>query len=49
VTYDEILNSSHEFAPGVDALTAEGPAPLLAGPDGRYPVPNPGLVTEREY
>ena len=49
ITYDEILNSTHEFAPGVDTLTMDGPAPVVAGPDGRYPVPMPGLVTDREY
>jgi len=25
------------------------PAPLLAGPDGKYPVPQPGIITRREY
>jgi len=49
VTYDEILNSRHEFAPAVDRLTEDDPAPLVAGPDGRYPVPRPGLLTDREY
>ena len=49
VTYDEMLNSTHEFAPNVDKLTTDGPAPVLAGPDGRYPVPMPGLITDREY
>ena len=49
ITYDDILNSTHEFAPGVNTLTMDGPAPLLADPDGRYPVPMPGLVTDREY
>ena len=49
VTYDQILNGSHEFAPEVDKLTMDSPAPLRAGPDGKYPVPQPGIVTEREY
>lgn len=49
VTYDEILNCEHEFAPNVDTLTADSPAPLQLGPDGRYPVPQPGIVTAREY
>lgn len=49
VTYDEILNCEHEFAPAVDTLTADSPAPLQLGPDGRYPVPQPGIVTAREY
>jgi acetyl-CoA carboxylase carboxyltransferase component len=49
VTYDEILNSDHEFAPNVDKLTLDGPAPLVAQANGTYPVPQPGLVTDREY
>jgi predicted dehydrogenase len=49
VTCDEILHHPHEFAPGVDRLTENSPAPLLPRPDGTYPVPSPGLVTDREY
>lgn len=49
ITYEQILNSDHEFAPGLDKLTADSPAPLKAGPDGRYPVPQPGIVKDREY
>ena len=43
ITYDEILNCEHEFAPDVDKLTMDSPAPLQAGPDGKYPVPQPGI------
>ena len=49
VTYDQMLNCPHELAPGLDKLTMESPAPLRAGADGRYPVPQPGIVTDREY
>lgn len=49
VTYEQILNSEHEFAPGLDQLNENSPAPLQPGPDGRYPVPQPGVVTDREY
>ena len=49
VTYDQILNSDHEFAPNADQLTDDGPAPLQKDPNGRYPVPAPGLITTREY
>jgi predicted dehydrogenase len=49
VTYDEMLNCEHEFAPDVDKLTTDSPAPLRAGPDGKYPVPQPGIVKQREY
>jgi predicted dehydrogenase len=49
VTYDDMLNCEHEFAAKVDELTAEGPAPVVADANGRYPVPMPGLNTTREY
>ena len=50
VTLDEILNGPHEFAPGLDKITKlDEPAPLMPGPNGKYPVPQPGLVTKREY
>jgi predicted dehydrogenase len=49
VTYDQILNLDYELAPQVDQLAMDSPAPLLAGPDGKYPVPQPGIVTSREY
>ena len=49
ITFEEMLNSEHEFAPGVDKLTMDSPAPLQAGPDGKYPIPQPGIVTTREY
>lgn len=49
ITYDQILNSDHEFAPDVDKLTLESPAPLQLGPDGKYPIPEPGKKVKREY
>ncbi|HEY5913747.1 MAG TPA: Gfo/Idh/MocA family oxidoreductase [Verrucomicrobiae bacterium] len=49
VTYEDILNSTHEFAPGLDQLTMSSPAPLKAGPDGKYPVPMPGITKQTEY
>ncbi len=49
VTFDQIMNCPHEFAPDVDKLTMDGPAPLQAGLDGKYPVPQPGIVKDREY
>ena len=49
VTFDEMLNSKEEFAPNVDKLAMDSPAPLPAGPDGKYPVPQPGILKDREY
>lgn len=49
VTYDDMLNCEHEFAPGIDKLVLNGEAPILANAQGKYPVPQPGLITKREY
>ena len=49
VTFDQMLNHDHEFAPDVDKLALDGPAPLRAGADGKYPVPQPGIIKTREY
>ena len=49
VTFDEMLNCPHEFAPDVDKLTMYSPAPLQTGPNGKYPIPQPGIVRDREY
>lgn len=49
ITFDQMLNCPHEFAPDVDKMTAESPAPVRLGPDGRYPVPEPGVKIDREY
>jgi hypothetical protein len=49
ITYDQMLNCPHEFAPLVDQLTADGPAPLTADAEGHYPVPMPGILKDREY
>src|SRR5205814_5496463 len=38
ITRDQMLNHAHEFAPNVDRLTADSPAPLQPGEDGKYPV-----------
>lgn len=49
VTFEQMMNHDHEFAPDVDQLTADGPAPVRLGPDGKYPVPEPGIKKTREY
>jgi predicted dehydrogenase len=49
ITWDQILNCQHEFAPDVDKLTMDSPAPLQAGKDGKYPVPEPGRNKTREF
>jgi predicted dehydrogenase len=49
ITYDDMLACEHEFAPGLDTLTKDSPAPLQPDANGRYPVPQPGITTKREY
>jgi predicted dehydrogenase len=49
ITYDQMLNGEHEFAPDVDKLTLDGDAPVKADADGKYPVPEPGKKKTREY
>ena len=50
ITFDDMLNCDHEFAPGVDKLTRDSPAPLPANSEGKYSVPMPGFnVQLREY
>lgn len=49
ITYDQILNSTHEFAPNVDKLILGGEAPLKANAEGRYPIPMAGVNKDREY
>ena len=49
ITFDQMLNCKHEFAPGLDKLNSESPAPLKSDKDGKYPVPNPGITKTQEY
>lgn len=49
ITYEQALNHEHELAPGVDSFKAGSPPPLKRGTDGKYPIPQPGIVKNREY
>jgi hypothetical protein len=49
ITRDQMLACDHEFAPHVDKLTMDGPAPIMPDKDGKYPIPQPGIKTTREY
>jgi predicted dehydrogenase len=49
ITFDDALNCKHEFAPGLDKLTEDSPAPLQLNSDGMYPQPQPGILKDREY
>lgn len=48
ITYDDMLESDHVFAPGLENLTMDSPSPLMPDENGLYPVPTPGL-NSREY
>jgi predicted dehydrogenase len=49
ITYDEMLNHDDVYAPGVENFTMDSPPPVRSGPDGKYPVPMPGLLAHHEY
>jgi hypothetical protein len=49
VTYEDMLNCEHEFAPGVAELAMNAAAPLQLDGAGKYPVPEPGIKKQREY
>ncbi len=49
VTRDQMLNHTHEFAPGLEELTMDSASPLQLGDNGLYPIPQPGINRTREY
>jgi predicted dehydrogenase len=49
IEFEDMMKVDHEFAPDVDKLTMDSPAPLQVGADGKYPVPMPGVTKDREY
>lgn len=49
ITFDQMLNHEHEYAPGADKMTMDSPAPIHADANGKYPIPEPGVVKDREY
>ncbi len=48
-TMDQVLKSEHEYAPGIDKWTMDSPPPIKCDEKGLYPVPQPGIVVDREY
>lgn len=49
ITVEQFLASDHEFAPAVDGMTFDTPAPLQPNAQGKYPIPEPGIKKTREY
>lgn len=46
ITWEEAIASNFQFAPEIDRLSFDAPAPVLADAQGRYPVPIPGAWSE---
>ncbi len=49
ITYDQMLNCEHNMGEGVENLTIDSDSPLMPDENGRYPIPEPGIKTDREY
>jgi hypothetical protein len=50
ITFEDMLNCPHEFAPDVDKLAMNSPAPLQVDSSlGHYPWPQPGINRDREF
>jgi hypothetical protein len=50
ITFDQMMECPHEFAPGVDQFVdMDSTAPLKPDDEGRYPCPKPGIKKDREY
>ncbi len=49
ISYDDMLNSEHEYAPDVDKFTNDSPPPVQHDAEGKYPMPMPGITKQREY
>lgn len=49
ITYEQMLNCDHEFAPGLAMMSPDAEAPVMPDEDGKYPVPMPGVNKEYEY
>ena len=49
LTYEDMLNAKEEYAPGADKFTLDSPPPLKSDAEGKYPIPMPGIVTDKEF
>ena len=49
ITYQQMLDCKHEFAPDADKLTLTSAAPAMPDKNGKYPIPQPGIKIDREY
>jgi hypothetical protein len=50
ITFDQMLNCPHAMAPDLEKFEGpNSPAPVQADKDGKYPIPQPGELKDREY
>jgi predicted dehydrogenase len=49
ITLEDFMAGDHEFAPDLASLTLDSESPLLPLPNGKYSIPLPGVVKDREY
>jgi len=46
ITWDQAIKSNFQYVQDIDHMTFDTPAPIKAGPDGRYAPPQPGKTKE---
>lgn len=49
ITYQQTLDWPQELAPNIAEFTPDGPAPVMPDAAGRYRVPMPGILRDKEY
>ena len=49
ITLEDFMACEDVFAPGVENLTLDSPAFLHCDAEGKYPVPQPGILKKSEY
>jgi hypothetical protein len=49
ITYDQMLNHQDVYAPGIENFTMDSQPPLKSDAEGKYPVPQPGIIIHSEY
>ena len=49
ITFEEALNGTAAYAPDADKFTMDSAPPVKSDAEGRYPKPEPGIITKTEY
>ena len=45
IKWDELMEKGKDLCPGIDHYTMDTTPPTIPGPDGKYPVPQPGVYS----